>query len=125
MIISKCNEEFGVLKINLLQASEKLEQCKVEICELNLKLDQAVKDLRESNDERRRLLVASKEKENILSTVKANENEHRKQMESIIILVEGLSKAVTGFECRVAEDMKRSNLRYFLNHYYLFFSFPD
>ncbi|XWS11526.1 hypothetical protein CRYUN_Cryun37aG0006000 [Craigia yunnanensis] len=111
MIISKCNEESGVLKINLLQALEKLEQFKVEICELNLKLDQAVKDLRESNDERRRLLVAAKEKENVLSSVKANEKEHRKQMESISILVEGLSKAVAGFECRVAEVMKRSNLR--------------
>ncbi|XWS20710.1 hypothetical protein CRYUN_Cryun31cG0126100 [Craigia yunnanensis] len=111
MIISKCNEESSVLKTNLLQAMEKLEQHNVEITELNLKLDQAVKDLSESNDEKWRLLVAAKEKENILSTVKANENEYRKQMESIIILVEGLSKAVTGFECRVVEDMKRSNLR--------------
>ncbi|XWS18012.1 hypothetical protein CRYUN_Cryun32bG0005700 [Craigia yunnanensis] len=111
MIISKYNEESSVLKINHLQALEKLEQHKLEICELNLKLEQAVKDLRESNDERRRLLVAAKEKEKILSSVKANENEHRNQMESISILVEGLSKAVAGFECRVAEDMKRSKLR--------------
>ncbi|XP_022723511.1 WPP domain-associated protein-like [Durio zibethinus] len=111
MMISKCNEESSVLKTDLLQALEKLKRHKVEICELNLKLDEAVKDLRESNDERRRLLVAAKEKECSLSSVKANESEHRKQMESICILVEGLSKAVAGFECRVAEDMKRSNLR--------------
>ncbi|XVE89369.1 hypothetical protein DITRI_Ditri19aG0196300 [Diplodiscus trichospermus] len=111
MIISKCNEESSVLKNNLLQALEKLELHEVERCELNLKLEHAVKDLRESNDERRRLLVASKEKENILSSVKANENEQRKQMESISILVEGLSKAVASFECRVAEDLKRSNRR--------------
>ncbi|XVF75045.1 hypothetical protein PTKIN_Ptkin13bG0157600 [Pterospermum kingtungense] len=111
MIISKCNEESSFLKINLHQALEKLEQHKEEICELNLKLEQAVKDLRDSNDERKRLLVASKDMENNLSSVKANENEHRKQMESISILVEGLSKAVAGFECQVAEAMKRSNLR--------------
>ncbi|XP_022716464.1 WPP domain-associated protein-like isoform X2 [Durio zibethinus] len=111
MIISKCNKESSVLKIKLLQALDKLEQNKVEICDLNLKLDQTVKDLRESNGEIRRLLVAAQEKESILSLVKANEDEHRKQMESIIILVEGLSEAVAGFECRVAEAMKRSNLR--------------
>ncbi|XP_021298406.1 WPP domain-associated protein isoform X2 [Herrania umbratica] len=111
MIISKCNEESNVLKVDLLQALEKLELQQVETCKLNQKLDQAVKALRESDDEKRRLLVAAKEKENILSLVEANENEHRKQMESIIILVEGLSKTFADFECRVAEDTKRSNLR--------------
>ncbi|XVF26347.1 hypothetical protein REPUB_Repub14bG0008200 [Reevesia pubescens] len=111
MIISKCNEESSVLKTNLIQALGKLEQRKLEICELNLKLDQTVKDLRESSDDRRRLLVAAKEKENILSSVKANEIEHKKKMESIIILIEGLSNAVADFECRVAEDMKMCNLR--------------
>ncbi|XP_007022891.2 PREDICTED: WPP domain-associated protein [Theobroma cacao] len=111
MIISKCNEESNVLKVNLRQASEKLELQQVETCKLNEKLDQAVKDLRESDDEKRRLLVAAKEKENILSLFEANENEHRKQMESIIILVEGLYKTFADFECQVAEDMKRSNLR--------------
>ncbi|XVF23095.1 hypothetical protein REPUB_Repub13aG0008500 [Reevesia pubescens] len=111
MIISKCNEESSVLKIDLLQAFENLEQHKMEICELNLKLDQAVTDLRESSDERRRLLVAAKVMDNILSLQNENENEHRKQMQSIIGLVEGLSEAVAAFEDRVAEDMKRSNLR--------------
>ncbi|XP_017649539.1 WPP domain-associated protein isoform X1 [Gossypium arboreum] len=111
MIISKCNEESSVLKTNLLQASEELEQHKVEICGLKTKLDQAMKELRESNGERSRLLVAAKENDNILALVKANENEHRKQMESIIILVEGLTKGVAAFESRVAEHMKRSNLR--------------
>ncbi|PPD68603.1 hypothetical protein GOBAR_DD34525 [Gossypium barbadense] len=111
MIISKCNEESSVLKTNLLQASEELEQHKVEICGLKTKLDRAMKELRESNGERSRLLVAAKENDNILSLVKANENEHRKQMESIIILVEGLTKGVAAFESRVAEYMKRSNLR--------------
>ncbi|XVE91036.1 hypothetical protein DITRI_Ditri20bG0123800 [Diplodiscus trichospermus] len=110
-MISKCNEESSVLKSDLLHALEKLEQYRGEICELNLKLDWAVKELGESDDERRRLLVAAKEKDNILSSVKGKENEHRKQMELIIILVEGLSKAVAGFQCQVAEDMKRSNLR--------------
>ncbi|KAL4291461.1 hypothetical protein GQ457_14G011510 [Hibiscus cannabinus] len=111
MIISKCNEESSVLKTNLQQASEELEQHKGEIRELNSKLDQAVKDLNKSNDERRKLLLAAKGKDDILSLVKANENEHRKQMKSIIILVRGLFKEFAAFECQVAEYMKRSNLR--------------
>ncbi|OMO83247.1 hypothetical protein CCACVL1_11482 [Corchorus capsularis] len=111
MTISKCNEESSNLKSNLHQALEKLELNKVETCELNQKLIKSMNDLRESDDEKRRLFVAVKEKENALSSMEENENEHRKQMESIIILVEGLSKAVAGFECRVAEHMERSNLR--------------
>ena len=67
--------------------------------------------MRESNDERRRLPIAAKEKENVLSLVKANENAQRKQMKWTSILGEGLSKVVTDFECRVTEVMKRSNLR--------------
>ncbi|GMI77448.1 hypothetical protein like AT2G34730 [Hibiscus trionum] len=111
MIIFKCNEESSVLKTTLRQASEELEQYKRETHELNRKLDRAVKDLNESNDERRKLLLAAKGKDDILSLVKANENEHRKQMESIIILVQGLFKELAAFECRVLEYMKRSNLR--------------
>ncbi|KAK8496281.1 hypothetical protein V6N12_003451 [Hibiscus sabdariffa] len=111
MIISKCSEESSVLKTNLQQASEELVQHKGEIRELNSKLDQAVKDLNKSNDERRKLLLAAKVKDDILSLVKANENEHRKQMKSIIILVRGLFKEFAAFECQVAEYMKRSNLR--------------
>ncbi|KAE8664569.1 Early endosome antigen, putative isoform 2 [Hibiscus syriacus] len=111
VMVSKCNEESSLLKTNLRQASEELEQKKGEICELNMKLDQAVKDLNESNDERRKLLLAAKGKDDILSLVKANENQHRKQMESIIILVQGLFKEFTALECRISEYMKRSNLR--------------
>ncbi|KAK8618221.1 hypothetical protein V6N13_132221 [Hibiscus sabdariffa] len=109
-IVSKCSEESSVLKTNLQQASEELEQHKAEIRELNSKLDQAVKDLNKSNDERRKLLLAAKGKDDILSLVEANENEHRKQMKSIIILVRGLFKEFAAFECQVAEYMKRSNL---------------
>ncbi|GMI93205.1 hypothetical protein like AT2G34730 [Hibiscus trionum] len=111
MVISKCNEESSVLKTNLGQALEELEQYKGEICELNRKLDLAVKDLNESNDERRKLLLAAKGKDDILSLVQANENQHKKQMESIIILVQGLFKEFAAFERRVAEYTKRSNLR--------------
>ncbi|KAK8500310.1 hypothetical protein V6N12_068798 [Hibiscus sabdariffa] len=111
IIISKCNEESSVLKTNLREASEELEQYKGEICQLNRKLDLAVKDLNECNNEKMKLLLAANEKDDILSLVKANENEHRKQMESIIILVQGLFKEFAAFECRVAEYVKKSNLR--------------
>lgn len=81
-------------------------KCNEESTVLKINLHQALEKL-------------EKQKEEICEA----ENEYRKQMESVSILVEGLSKAVAGFECRVAEDMKRSNLRYFFYCYLLLFSF--
>lgn len=103
MVASK---ELDVLRDQTNQQKMILCKCNEESTVLKINLHQALEKL-------------EKQKEEICEA----ENEYRKQMESVSILVEGLSKAVAGFECRVAEDMKRSNLRYFFYCYLLLFSF--
>lgn len=111
MLISKGDEESQVIKGNLVEAIEKIELYKGGICKLQEELELATKNLRETAEEKSMLLAIFQEKQSFIET---REREHRKQMDSIIVLVHGLSRAITDFECRAAEYVKKNNLRYLL-----------
>jgi hypothetical protein len=95
ILFSERSKKSNVLKGNLAQALEKIAQYKEGVCKLNQKLD-----------------AATQEKQKVLSLFKVKERKHQKQMESIVVLVEGLFKSVAGFENRVTENISNTSLRY-------------
>ncbi|GLT35707.1 hypothetical protein SLA2020_101350 [Shorea laevis] len=99
-------ERAGGLLGDLLEALEQIERDKVQLYELNQKFEQTMKELRESNDEKGRLLAITQDQQNALSLVETKERENRKQMESVITLVHGLSLAISVIEYRIAGALK-------------------
>ncbi|GLU17538.1 hypothetical protein SLE2022_339000 [Rubroshorea leprosula] len=108
ILISKCNEESDFMKGDLLEALEQIERVKVQLFELNQKFEQTMEELRESNDEKGRLLAII---QNALSLVETGERENRKQMEPVITLLHGLSKAISDLGCRITGDLKNFEYR--------------
>ncbi|GLT35703.1 hypothetical protein SLA2020_101310 [Shorea laevis] len=106
ILISKCNEESNFMMGGLLEALEQIERDKVQLYQLNQKFEQTMKELRESNDERGRLLAITQDQQDALSLVETRERENRKQMESVITLVHCLSRAISDIEYRIAGDLK-------------------
>lgn len=110
-------------KEKLAQASatalEEIEQYKMDIGKLNQKLKQAMNELREVDEEKRTLLADLQKKQNVILLCDANEREIRKQVESVIVIVNGLVKAAADFECRVTDNIFKNCLRYLLIYYIL------
>ncbi|GKV03952.1 hypothetical protein SLEP1_g16182 [Rubroshorea leprosula] len=90
ILISECNEESNSMKSDLLEALEQIECDEVQVNEL---------------------LAITQDQKNSLSLIATRERENRKQMESVITLVHGLSKAISDVEYRMAGDFERSNFR--------------
>ncbi|GLT35704.1 hypothetical protein SLA2020_101320 [Shorea laevis] len=100
ILISKCNEESDFMKGDLLEALEQIERVKAQLYELNQKFEQTMEELRESNDEKGRLLAITQDQQNALLLVETRERENRKQMEPVITLLHGLSKAISDLGCK-------------------------
>ncbi|GLT70038.1 hypothetical protein SLA2020_421390 [Shorea laevis] len=86
------------------QTLEEIEQYKEEMCDLNQKLELAMK-------EKRMLHAVTQERQKALSLFKVKEREHQKQMDSVVVLVQGFLKSVSGFENRVTENISNISLR--------------
>ncbi|KAA8514827.1 hypothetical protein F0562_018006 [Nyssa sinensis] len=110
-LISVSSKEIDLMKAKLAEAEEQVEVDKVEVNKLNQKLEGALKEIRETDEQRNMLLIVTQEQHNDLLLVQAKEKEQRKQMEAIIVLVCGLSKDLTDFECGVSDGIKKNNLR--------------
>ncbi|BFG28216.1 hypothetical protein CerSpe_144900 [Prunus speciosa] len=104
-LISEGIEESNAARRNLVLALEQIEIQKAEICKLDQKLELAMKELGEVNEERRMLLDVNQEKHNAVSLFEAKERELKEQLKSIAVYSHGLLKAVTDFECRVTQDI--------------------
>ncbi|KAK6932058.1 hypothetical protein RJ641_001682 [Dillenia turbinata] len=103
--------EYEEVKNKLAEALEQIDKNKAELCQSNLKLTQAKKDLMESDEKRKILRCSLLEKEKSLSVLEAREKEHRKQFESILRVMQGLLGSATDFESRLSELMEMNNLR--------------
>ncbi|TQE12056.1 hypothetical protein C1H46_002450 [Malus baccata] len=106
-LISDSIEESNATKQNLTDALEQIERHKGDMCMLDQKLELAMKELSEVNEERRMLLDANQEKQNVLSLLEAKEREHKQQLESTAVYIRELLKGVAEFECRVTQDISR------------------
>ncbi|KAJ9163205.1 hypothetical protein P3X46_022901 [Hevea brasiliensis] len=99
----------------LTKEKEKVELVSQELDELRLQTTQQLeivtKKLREADEEKSLLLSTSQQYQNTISSAEAREREYRKQMNSTIVLIQGLEKAVNDFEYRATEDIKMNSLR--------------
>ncbi|KAG8639223.1 hypothetical protein MANES_14G123600v8 [Manihot esculenta] len=111
MLILKYNEESEIVKGDLVKALDTIEMDKREISKLREQLEMVTNNLMEVVKEKSMLLSISQQHQDILSSVEEREREYRKQMNSIIALIQGLSEAVNDFEHKAAEDIKMNSLR--------------
>ncbi|KAJ4975396.1 hypothetical protein NE237_000502 [Protea cynaroides] len=110
MLISY-GRELDSTKSKFDEALKLIGQYEGEISKLNQKLNLATKELSVADEERRALHAAIQEKQGTISLVKSKEREHRKEMESIMLSIEGLSKALVDFECRLTKNVEQTTLR--------------
>ncbi|KAJ6967175.1 hypothetical protein NC652_004664 [Populus alba x Populus x berolinensis] len=102
-LVQESVDELEKVKENFELVSQELDSLKVQTKQQG----RLTENLRETAEERSRLLAASKEK---LSLVEAREREHREELASTIVLVNGLSRAVTDFESRATKEIERKSL---------------
>lgn len=115
-LILESSKESNDIKDKLTVALEEIELYKMSVGKLNQKLELAMKELNEVDEERSALRAATQEKQNVILLLEANESEARKQLESVVVIVHGLLKAVADFECRVTENISKNCSRYFLSY---------
>ncbi|KAB2637165.1 WPP domain-associated protein-like [Pyrus ussuriensis x Pyrus communis] len=101
-LISDSIEESNATKQHLIDALEQNERYKADVCKVDQKLELTKKELCK---ERRMLLDANQEKQNVFSLFEAKEREHKQQLESMAVHIRELLKAVAEFECRVTQDI--------------------
>ncbi|XP_057463704.1 WPP domain-associated protein-like [Actinidia eriantha] len=110
-LVSEKSIELDIIKGELALALERIQVDKVETNKLNQKLELREKELREADEQRNILLAATKEKQNDILLLRENDIKQRKQMQVVILLVNGLSHALSDFEGRVAQSIKETDLR--------------
>ncbi|XP_050369437.1 WPP domain-associated protein [Argentina anserina] len=112
-LISESVEVSKAAKRDLVEALGQNDRQKTDISKLEQKLEVAVKELRQVEEDRRILLDVNQEKQIAVSLFEAKEKEFMKQFESLAVHVSDLLKSFTDFECRVTQDIsgKCSRLR--------------
>ncbi|KAI8001377.1 hypothetical protein LOK49_LG09G02435 [Camellia lanceoleosa] len=110
-LVSERSKELYFTKGELEEVLEQIDVDKVEMNKLNQKLELKINKLREADELRDQLLAVIEEKQNAILLLGVKENKQSKQMQAVIGLVHGLSKALSDFEHRAAEGIKKNNLR--------------
>ncbi|KAF4376908.1 hypothetical protein F8388_022624 [Cannabis sativa] len=110
-LISKSSKESDVMKCDLAAALEEIELYKKKVSELNKDFERTARELSEADKERKILMTVTQEKQAAMSLHERNERVVRKQLESMAILFNGLSKAATDFECQVTKGLSKHNSR--------------
>ncbi|KAJ0018893.1 hypothetical protein Pint_11256 [Pistacia integerrima] len=111
MLISESSKESDVMKRELSIALEQIEGYKLELHDLKHKFTLKMNEIREIDEERKTLLSVIQERQNSTSLVEAKEREHKRQIQSLTILVQCLYTRLADFECRVMDDIAKSNMR--------------
>ncbi|XP_028091264.1 WPP domain-associated protein-like [Camellia sinensis] len=110
-LVSERSKELDLTKGELEQVLEQIDVDKAEMNKLNQKLELKTNELREADEQRNQLMAVIQEMQNAILLLGAKENEQSKQMQAVIVLVHGLSKAFSDFERRAGEGIKKNNLR--------------
>ncbi|XP_038881885.1 WPP domain-associated protein [Benincasa hispida] len=111
ILILKSLEESDTTKLKLTEAMQKVGLLEVEICESKRNLELAITEFRKVDEERRMLVAMVSENQETKLLVEEKEKESRKQMESLIFVVQELLKEVFDFEHRVIDYISRNNER--------------
>ncbi|XP_028091265.1 WPP domain-associated protein-like [Camellia sinensis] len=110
-LVYERSKELDLTKGELEEVLEQIDVGKAEMNKLNQKLELKTNELREADEQRIWLMAVVQEMQNAILLLGAKENEQSKQMQAVIVLVHGLSKAFSDFERRAAEGIKKNNLR--------------
>ncbi|KAI8001376.1 hypothetical protein LOK49_LG09G02434 [Camellia lanceoleosa] len=110
-LVDERSKELDLTKGELEEVLEQIDVGKAEMNKLNQKLELKTNELREADEHRIWLMAVVQEMQNAILLLGAKENEQSKQMQAVIVLVHGLSKAFSDFERRAAEGIKKNNLR--------------
>ncbi|CAL5346429.1 unnamed protein product [Camellia sinensis] len=110
-LVSERSKELDLTKGELEEVLEQIDVDKVEMNKLNQKLELKTNEFREADEQRNWLMAVIQEKQNAILLLGVKENEQSKQMQEIIVLVHGLSKAFSDFERQAAEGIEKNNLR--------------
>ncbi|CAM8921625.1 unnamed protein product [Rhodiola kirilowii] len=111
LTVSNSSNEIMELKSKLAQAFEQNGLLQAQMDELNGKYKYMLEELSKINEERAVLLALGEDKQNALSLLVREKEEHRKQVELMHALILGLTREIGDFECRVAEDIEIKNSR--------------
>ncbi|XP_042520688.1 WPP domain-associated protein-like isoform X2 [Macadamia integrifolia] len=110
-LISESFTELDLSKSRFEEALEFIGQYEGGIMKLDQKLKLAMEELCVADEERRALHGAIQAKEGTITLAEFKEREHRKEMESIILSIEGLSKAFVDFESQLTKNVAQNTLR--------------
>ncbi|XP_058196960.1 WPP domain-associated protein [Rhododendron vialii] len=110
-LVTERVRELDLVKSELELALEQIEADKGTINRLDQKVELMTKEVRETNEHRNMLLAITEEKQNDWLLLQAKENEHRKQMQAVIVLIGGLSRGLSDFEVQVSEGIRNCNMR--------------
>ncbi|XP_073302612.1 WPP domain-associated protein-like [Primulina huaijiensis] len=107
MVISASNN----VKVQLMEAMQKIELDKAEIHNLTQKLDQTKKDLTEAIEQRNTALSLAQERQDRLILREASGEKQNMVIEAVTVVVNGMSNKLDDFECRILGMIKKNNLR--------------
>ncbi|KAJ4981137.1 hypothetical protein NE237_031974 [Protea cynaroides] len=110
-LLAESRRESCSTKSKFEEAIKRIDQYEGQIGQLDQKFKLAMKELTVADEERRGLHAAIQEKQSTISLVRSKEREHRKEMESIMFSIGGLSKAAAEFLCRLSKTVEQNSLR--------------
>ncbi|KAG8365667.1 hypothetical protein BUALT_Bualt18G0130200 [Buddleja alternifolia] len=107
-LVTERNES---LTAQLVEAMEQIEVDKTEMQKLKQKLDQTEEVLAEANKDRNVACVRAQEMHDKFLSSEAREEKLKKELETAISSVCGLSKMFNNFECRVSQAIEMNTSR--------------
>lgn len=106
--LDKKNEELDLVKGKLAEALDQVELLKLDMNKMKQEFELMSKKLRVANEEQNTIAL---KRLNDMAMLKAENNELRRLMQSVIGHIQGLSRESSEFESRVVEDVKKKSLR--------------
>ncbi|KAL5977113.1 hypothetical protein ACLOJK_021455 [Asimina triloba] len=110
-LISENNKESNSIKSRLTDALEQIRLYKVKIGSLDKKLEALLDAQRDAEKQRSILNTVVQEKQSMIVSAIQKEQKQKRQMESIVISVQELSKVMVDFECKVTEKFMENSAR--------------
>lgn len=110
-LISDKNEELVLLKDKMEGYRKQIDFYTLEVDKLNKALELSKDKLRNSDEEKTKLISVLELKQNDLASMKEKDNEHIKHMQSLCLVIQGISNSFANFELRTKESIGWHNVR--------------
>ncbi|XP_008799091.2 WPP domain-associated protein-like isoform X2 [Phoenix dactylifera] len=111
LYIQESNKECDSVKGRLDETLQQIHQYEVEVAELNQKLKLVSDALEEAEKQKHILQGIVEEKQEMLASTISKEERHKKGMESMVVSMRELSKAILDCERRMASSLETNESR--------------